>query len=679
MDIRQEIKNFFSEGGILAEKFDNYEYRRSQEEMALAVLDSLENKTHIFVEAPTGVGKSFAYLIPAIYYAKKYKKKAVISTHTINLQEQLIYKDIPFLKEVLPVDFKASLMKGKSNYICPKRLGRSMDKANSLFENDEQVFLDRLYSWSKETDDGTRSDISFPILENVWTNVCAERGVCSTKTCGVKETECFFQKAKLELADSDLIIVNHHLFFTLYDGVIGEAPEGYLYRNDFLVFDEAHTIEDIAAAHIFPRLSREMIRYNLLRLYNEKKRKGFLLSFPSLHVLPIVQNLLELNQEFFHKLKAKLFHMNNGKLARLTERVYEPDIIENTIEGELTKLIESLRRLKQNCETEWEENELSEYSARFSEFRYLIGEFIKQKRNEEEGSKFVYWVEVASNKPDANISLCSSPIDISDFFRENIFRPENSSILTSATLTINNSFEYFKKRLGGEVARELKLPPQFDFYNQVKIFIPKYMPAPAKDNSNEYIECLKEEISTYVKLTEGKALVLFTNGYLLNKIGSELAEGFSGAGISLLMQKGGISRKMLLNEFKSDVNSVLFGLDSFWLGVDVPGEALSNLIVTKLPFLVPDHPVVKARMEFIDSRGGNSFLEYSLPEAVLKFRQGIGRLIRGKDDRGIIVILDSRVISKFYGKFFLNSIDECEIEIIEKGMTPVNIPSILLR
>ena len=661
MDLREEVINFFKEGGILSQKFENYEYRKSQEDMALAILDSLENKNHIFVEVPTGVGKSFAYLVPAILFAKKYQRKAVISTHTINLQEQLIYKDIPFLHEVMPVEFKASLMKGKANYICPKRLRRANDSSNTLFESDEQIFLDRLNLWVNQTNDGTRSDIAFPILENVWSDVCAERGVCSTKTCGVKDTECFFQKAKLELADSDVIIVNHHLFFTLFDGILDENSEGYLYKNDFLIFDEAHTLEAIAADHLYPRLTREMLRYNLLKLYNEKKRKGFLLAFPSLHIFPIIHNLLELNQDFFSGLKEKLFHMSGGRMERLAERVYEPHVTENILDGELTHLLDSLRKLRQNCRDEWMENELNEYILRFSQFRYLIADFIEMRKNEERKDEFVYWVEIASQRPDANISICSSPIDLSDFFRENIFRADHTAVFTSATLTIDNRFIYFKKRFGGEIARELKLPSQFDFASQVKMYIPRNIPAPSKENNELYQQALTDNIEHYINLTGGKALVLFTNSYLMRKTADTIRERLNGDGMDILIQGEGMSRRHLLDEFKNNIDSVLFGLDSFWLGVDVPGEALSNLIITKLPFQVPDHPVIKAKMEFIDSRGGNSFMEYSLPEAILKFRQGIGRLIRSKEDRGIVVILDSRILSKFYGKYFLNSIDECEI------------------
>jgi ATP-dependent DNA helicase DinG len=662
MNIKYEIENFFSDGGILSKKFGIYEFRKSQLDMALAVYESLENKSHIFIEAPTGIGKSFAYLVPAIYYAKENKKKAIISTHTINLQEQLIGKDIPFLKENLNIDFNASLIKGKNNYVCPKRLTVAIENANSLFENDEQKLLDKLYSWSKNTKDGTLSDINFQVIPNVWSSVCAERGICTNKTCGgYEDTECFYQKAKYRIATSDVVIVNHHLFFTLFNGVKNVSEEGYLYKNDFLIFDEAHTLETVASEHIVPALSREMLKYHLLRLYNDKKKKGFLLSFPSLHILPVVQNLLEINQYFFQSVKRELFHYRNQDEKKLALRVTEKYLVKNILKEEIENLLKSLRGLRQYCGNDLQENELQDYILRFGEFNLMLEDFL-QLRNEDKN--YVYWVELASNKEDANISLCCSPVDISDFFRNNIFRENNSCILTSATLTVGNNFEYFKNRLGAEVADELQLPTQFDFYRQVKLYIPKDIPEPPKENSPIYNIKLKEWINYFIKMTEGKALVLFTNSFLLKQIGNELRSELENENIKVFMQGEGISRRNLLSSFKENTNSVLLGLDSFWLGVDVPGETLSNLIITRLPFFVPDHPLIKAKLEFIDLNGGNSFMDYSLPEAILKFRQGIGRLIRHKTDTGIIAVLDPRILTKSYGKHFLNSIDECPREII---------------
>ncbi|MBS1518368.1 MAG: DEAD/DEAH box helicase [Bacteroidetes bacterium] len=662
-EIKKGINDFFSETGILSSHFENYEYRNSQESMSENILSALESKKHLLIEAPTGVGKSFAYLVPSIYYAKKNDKKVIVSTYTINLQEQLLQKDIPFLQKVLPVSFKAGILKGRNNYLCPQRLARAMEYSNTLFETEEQLDLEKLYRWSKETKDGTRSDIDFPINENVWNSVNSERGICTLKTCGSDNTKCFYQRAKKELADSDVIIVNHHLFFTLFDG-ISDEKDGYLYNNDFIIFDEAHTVEQVATDHISPNLSREQIKYHLNRLYNQNRKKGFLLTLPSLHIQMKIPNLQDLNQLFFHNLRRELFENNNKEYKKLTARVYGKNITENILKKGLDDLLSDLRALRPACRDDAQENELNEYIQRFSEFNYILEDFTDQKKNEKQDD-YVYWVELSSLKPESNVSICSSPVDVSGFFRENIFRKNNSTVLTSATLTINSNFEYIKKRLGAEKALEIKLESPFDFYRQAKIYIPKNITEPAKNNSEEYTEVLKNWINYFVMMSKGKALVLFTNGTLLRKIGKELSDEFSASGFELILQTPGISRSNLLNRFRSDVNSVLFGLDSFWMGVDVPGEALSNLIITRLPFQVPDHPVVQAKMEFIEKHGGNSFYEYSLPEAILKFRQGVGRLIRHTNDKGIIVILDNRIISKAYGKYFINSIDECEIEIVE--------------
>ncbi len=662
MNIEDNIEDFFAEGGLLSGNFDSYEYRRQQIEMSSAILEELRNSSHLMIEAPTGIGKSFAYLVPAIYFAKENKRKVIVSTYTINLQEQLIEKDIPLLKSCLPVDFTAGLLKGRNNYLCPRRLARAMETSNTLFETEEQANLNKIYEWSKRTKDGTLSDLDFNVMSEVWDSVCSERGICTTKTCGGDKTKCFYQKARMELEKCDVVILNHHLFFTLYDGAT-EGKNGYLFYNDFVIFDEAHTIEQVAAEHISPAMSRESLRYNLLRLYNGNKKRGFLLELPSLHIQMQVHNLLDLNQRFFYELRSELFNYENGRLDGLAARVHERDLIDNKLKPELDKLIGDLRALRPACNNDAQENELNEFITRFSEINSTLDAFITQKNNTKD-NEFVYWVELSSARPESNVRICSSPVDLSGYFRKNVFRENNSTVLTSATLTTGNNFDYFRRRLGAEEVRSIKLDSPFDYARQVKIYIPKDIPAPGNDTDEAYQNSLSEWIRYFVKMTKGKALVLFTNRSLMLNTGNALKEDFANESIELLIQGKGNSRKYLLNKFKTDVKSVLFGLDSFWMGVDVPGESLSNLIITRLPFQVPNHPLIQARIEFIQKNGGNSFLEYSLPEAVLKFRQGIGRLIRSTYDKGIIAILDNRIVTKHYGRNFIESIDECPIEIL---------------
>jgi len=661
INIREEVIKFFEEDGLLRQHFPNFEFRDSQLKMALSVADSLENNRHLFIEAPTGIGKSLAYLVPSIYYAKKYGKKAVISTHTINLQEQLIGNDIPLLKKILPFDFEASLLKGKTNYVCPNRLRKACENSNALFEDNELITLEKIYRWSRNTTDGTLSDTNFTIEPNVWQTVCAEVNVCTNKTCGdINDTECFFQKAKHKVYKSDVVILNHYLFFTLFNAASKDQKNGFLYLNDFVIFDEGHTLEDAAAEMLVPKVSREMVKYHLLRLYNEKKKKGFLVSFPALQILPVVQNLMDINQSFFYELRRKVFKREFVKYDKLAKRIRDNGIIKNQLNDEIQTLIRHLKELKKFAKNDIVENEISDYIIRFAEMNRIINEFIDLKEND-----YVYWVELSNNNLDSNTTLCASPLDISGYLREHLFKENNSAVITSATLSINDNFSYYKNRLGGEVAEDVKLPTQFDYYRQVKIIIPNDNNLiPLKDSNTAYVNALTQWIEKTIKKTNGKALVLFTNSLLMKEIGNRLRDNLNEQGLELLIQGEGLSRKNILDRFKADINSVLFGLDSFWLGVDVPGESLSNLILTKLPFTVPDHPLIQARLEYIDSRGGNSFMDYSLPEAVLKFRQGAGRLIRSKTDEGIITILDFRILSKQYGKYFLNALEECPVDII---------------
>jgi ATP-dependent DNA helicase DinG len=374
----------------------------------------------------------------------------------------------------------------------------------------------------------------------------------------------------------------------------------------------------------------------------------------------VVQNLLDMNQNFFYELKRKVFSREFDKYDKLAKRIRDKGIINNHLNDEIQKLIVHLKDLKKFAKNDIVENEISDYIIRFAEMNRIINDFIELKEKD-----YVYWVEQSSNSPEANTTLCASPLDISDYLREHLFKDNNSAIITSATLSIDGNFSYYKNRLGGEIADEIKLPTQFDYYRQVKIIIPNDNSlTPAKDSNPVYVKSLTNWIEKTISKTNGKALVLFTNSLLMKSIGKELRDKLNEQGLELLIQGEGLSRKNLLDRFKLDINSVLFGLDSFWLGVDVPGESLSNLILTKLPFTVPDHPLIQARLEYIDSKGGNSFMDYSLPEAVLKFRQGAGRLIRSKSDEGIITILDFRIISKQYGKYFLNALEECPIDII---------------
>ncbi|MGA2669144.1 MAG: helicase C-terminal domain-containing protein [Ignavibacteria bacterium] len=660
-----EIESIFSDKGLLS-KLPDFEYRKPQQDMAVQIAESLEDGTHFIVEAPTGVGKSFAYLVPSVIFSKTEKRKAIISTCTINLQEQLIKKDIPALQKVLPYEFKPEILKGRHNYICTKRLNNALIKKNNLFVDAEQEQLEKIYNHVQVTGQGTRQDIPFKIDENVWSQIFAEEGVCTSKSCGSENSNCFFQQAKVKLKDADLIILNHYLFFTLF-GFYERKSSGYLFADDFAVFDESHQIEQIAAENVSPSVTKQQIRFWLYRLYNPKTQKGFLANQRFSSLANEINGILSENEYFFDEIEQILNSFRKNQFDNMI-RVREPIIISDTYERTLKGLAESILNLVPRAKTDDEESELKNYHTKCSAFANTINCFVNQKLDDH-----VYWAEF-SGRARSNTELCMSPIDMADYFRNNVFTENRLSVMTSATLSISKSLHFFKRSIGAEMVKESILDPVFDYPNQMTIYIPKNIPEPKQKQlekvsdffeQSEYEKNLKEKIFEYITMTNGGALVLFTNSRLLRQMYEELHEKLTEAGIDVYAQGDGMPKHKLLNDFKKNINSVLFGVASFWMGVDVPGSSLRNVIITKLPFDVPDHPIIEAKIEAIVKRGGNPFMELSLPSAILKFKQGTGRLIRNKTDKGILVILDSRVINKFYGKMFINSLPECEIVVEE--------------
>ncbi len=663
-DFIQETEKIFASDGVLS-SLKGFEYRKPQQEMAVLVAESLENNTHLIVEGPTGVGKSFAYLVPSIIFALKEKRKAVISTCTINLQEQLIKKDIPALQRILPYEFKPEILKGRHNYICTRRLNNALIKKNNLFEDSEQQQLQAIYSWLQHGGTGSLQDIPFKVDENVWSQIFAEEGICASKSCGTENSNCIYQQAKVRLKQADLVVLNHYLFFTLF-GLYENKTKGFIFANDFTVFDESHQIEQIAAENISPSVSREQIRFWLHKLYNPKNEKGFLLSKNAQTTIRSVRKLLNENDMFFDEIDSCVTKHQQRERAKGIVRIREPININNRLEPLLLELYSDLRKMVSQAQNDDEANEINNYAKRLSAVKNTINDFLTQKIEEQ-----VYWMEF-SGRGRRNITMSISPIDMAEFFRINVWDENKLSIMTSATLSINKSLHYFRKSLGADEVNTAIIDSTFDFQRQMQIYIARSVPQPkiSKDitieeilEGNSYQKILKEKILEYVFKTEGGALVLFTNFKLLRKIHEEIKPDLTEKGIDVYAQGEGLSKTKLLNDFKKNHNSVLFGVDSFWMGVDVPGDSLRSVIITKLPFDVPDHPIIEAKIESIEKRGGNPFTEFSLPGAILKFKQGIGRLIRNKTDKGIIVILDSRVVTKTYGKYFINSLPECEVII----------------
>jgi len=647
----ERVRAFFSENGPLS-KARNFEFRPQQQEMAAAVAKALEEERHLVIEAGTGVGKSLAYLAPAILFALERHKKAIVSTHTINLQEQLLHKDIPILKKMLPVEFDAALMKGRQNYLCPRRLERALQSSKELFTGPEASELQRLAEWASTTRDGSLSDLSVEPNPKVWTQVCSEAHICTQKTCG-QNPRCFYQQARKRLLAADLIVLNHTLLFILLGSPDAqqERESGFLFPNDFIIFDEAHTVEQVASKQIGIGISQYGLRSTIQRLYNARTRKGLFTVLRDTVGVRLAAELVDDVDKFFAAVEVKSDFRKGREF-----RVRDVDFVSDTITGRLTALQARVAEVVKRADDEILKAELQEYGRRIRDARDGIAIFLEQTEPEH-----VYWIE-RTGKTERFLALNAAPIDLAPVLRRMLFRENCCCVMTSATLAVGRAdIVYFRERIGAMEAEPLQLGSPFDFQRQMNMFVVQKMPDP---RDAAYQKELERWIAHFVKKTDGHAFVLFTNYRDMQHVAGAMQKFFVENGMNLLMQGGGAPRSKLLEQFKSTPRSVLFGTDSFWGGVDVPGEALSNVIITRLPFAVPDHPLIEAKLELIEERGGDPFTEYSLPEAILKLRQGVGRLIRTKSDRGIIVILDNRIVTRPYGRAFMQALPKCPVEII---------------
>lgn len=713
----QQVLGLLQKDGLLSRSLKGFESRPQQQEMMQNVLEAYLHDRISLIEAGTGTGKSLAYLIPALIWAANHNERTVISTNTINLQEQLLHKDIPFLLKTLNLELKVVLVKGMGNYLCLRKF-EDERMTFPLFHREEDEEMDRIATWSKTTKEGSRSELPFIPSAATWERVGAENEACPKNDCPYFQ-ECFFFKARRQAAEAHILIVNHHLLFAdlmMRAEKRAENRDGnetsILPSYKRIILDEAHHIEDIATEHFAARLHRLELSRSLGKLSSDKlpiqgklpllkeKLQSIFSKSPSSEIYQILQKLTVELPAFRHQLQEKIFHVfdlfshfidqiknpnktttedagsfNEKKLRILKEHQSHPKWKEELIPEvkQLIDLLKGYHGILQGIEIELkfiENDRLQEQtksvrcdiqaiSLHFETSVRVLQNFVSEASN----ANRVRWIESHHLKALTNVHLIEAELDISQALVDFLFSQFSTIILCSATLAANKKFGFIRDRLGlnnpmlaKKSITEHVYDSPFDYQKQALLAVPIDIPPPGHEDFNEIAY---ENIWKAIEVSHGQAFVLFTSYQMLKSCSEILSKRLQENRYPLFKQ-GDDNRRTLVEKFKKTPRAVLFGTDSFWEGVDVIGEALRCVIIVKLPFKVPSEPIIQARTEAIIERGGDPFYEFAIPQAIVKFKQGFGRLIRHKWDRGCIICLDNRLALKGYGRLFLNSLPPCE-------------------